>query len=517
MKILVINAGSSSLKYQLIDMDNEQMLAKGNCEKIGLEMGIFGHKTADGREKKIEIRMANHTEAFEQVKNALLDSEVGVIKDLSEVAAIGHRIVQGGALFSESVLVDEKVIEGIESLIPLAPLHNSAHVQGIRACMSVFGKEVPEVVVFDTAFHSTMPQKAYMFAVPYEYYEKYKIRRYGFHGTSHRYVSHRVAELMGKDIKDLKLITCHIGNGASVTAVLDGKSYDTSMGFSPLDGLVMGTRCGAIDASAITFIGAKEGMSYAELDEMMNKRSGVQGMTDLSSDMRDIDKAYNEGNPHAIVARDMYYNRVKKFVGAYAAEMICRAGVGRMTIVDADTVQPTNINRQLPALHSTLGQKKAEILASRFRDINPALELRVLPVFLKDENIPELLDDAAYDFVVDAIDTLAPKCHLIAESMKRHIKIVSSMGAGAKSDISQVRFADIWDTYHCGLSKAVRKRLQKMGIKRKLPVVFSTEQADPNAVLLTDDEMNKKSTCGTVSYMPAVFGCYLAEYVIKRL
>ena len=194
-------------------------------------------------------------------------------------------------------------------------------------------------------------------------------------------------------------------------------------------------------------------------------------------------------------------------VGAYAAEMICRAGVGRMTIVDADTVQPTNINRQLPALHSTLGQKKAEILASRFRDINPALELRVLPVFLKDENIPELLDDAAYDFVVDAIDTLAPKCHLIAESM----------GAGAKSDISQVRFADIWDTYHCGLSKAVRKRLQKMGIKRKLPVVFSTEQADPNAVLLTDDEMNKKSTCGTVSYMPAVFGCYLAEYVIKRL
>ena len=247
MKILVINAGSSSLKYQLIDMDNEQMLAKGNCEKIGLEMGIFGHKTADGREKKIEIRMANHTEAFEQVKNALLDSEVGVIKDLSEVAAIGHRIVQGGALFSESVLVDEKVIEGIESLIPLAPLHNSAHVQGIRACMSVFGKEVPEVVVFDTAFHSTMPQKAYMFAVPYEYYEKYKIRRYGFHGTSHRYVSHRVAELMGKDIKDLKLITCHIGNGSSITAIKNGKVIDTSMGLTPLDGFMMGTRTGTLD------------------------------------------------------------------------------------------------------------------------------------------------------------------------------------------------------------------------------------------------------------------------------
>lgn len=204
-------------------------------------------------------------------------------------------------------------------------------------------------------------------------------------------------------------------------------------------------------------------------------------------------------------------------VGAYAAEMICRAGVGRMTIVDADTVQPTNINRQLPALHSTMGREKAEVLAARFKDINSDIQLTVLPVFLKDDNIPELLDAARYDFVVDAIDTLAPKCYLIAEALKRHIKIVSSMGAGAKSDITQIRFADIWDTYHCGLSKAVRKRLQKLGIKRKLPVVFSTEQADPKAVLLTEDEQNKKSTCGTVSYMPAVFGCYLAEYVIKRL
>ena len=204
-------------------------------------------------------------------------------------------------------------------------------------------------------------------------------------------------------------------------------------------------------------------------------------------------------------------------VGAYAAEMLCRAGVGRLTLVDADTVQPTNINRQLPALHSTLGQPKVEVLAARFRDINPEVELTVLPVFLKDENIPQLLDAARYDFVVDAIDTLAPKCHLIAEALRRRIKIVSSMGAGAKSDITQIRFADIRDTYHCGLSKAVRKRLQKMGIRHKLPVVFSIEQADPKAVLLTDDERNKKSTCGTVSYMPAVFGCYLAEYVIRRL
>lgn len=204
-------------------------------------------------------------------------------------------------------------------------------------------------------------------------------------------------------------------------------------------------------------------------------------------------------------------------VGAYAAEMICRAGVGQLTLVDADTVQPSNINRQLPALHSTVGAAKVEVLAARLKDINPELQLEIFPMFLKDENIPQLLDAAHYDFVVDAIDTLAPKCHLIAETLKRRIKLISSMGAGAKSDITQVRFADLWDTYHCGLSKAVRKHLQKMGVKRKIPVVFSTEQADVAAVLLTDDEQNKKSTCGTISYMPAVFGCYLAEYVIKRL
>ncbi len=204
-------------------------------------------------------------------------------------------------------------------------------------------------------------------------------------------------------------------------------------------------------------------------------------------------------------------------VGAYAAEMVCRAGVGKMTIVDADTVQPTNINRQLPALSSTVGQLKADVVAQRLKSINPDIELTVHPIFLKDENIPSLLDSATFDFVIDAIDTLSPKCYLIYNAFQRRIKIVSSMGAGAKSDITQVRFADLWDTYHCGLSKAVRKRLQKMGVKRKLPVVFSTEQADANAVILTDDERNKKSTCGTVSYMPAVFGCYLAEYVIKRL
>lgn len=333
MKILVINAGSSSLKYQLIDMDNEQMLAKGNCEKIGLEMGIFGHKTADGREKKIEIRMANHTEAFEQVKNALLDSEVGVIKDLSEVAAIGHRIVQGGALFSESVLVDEKVIEGIESLIPLAPLHNSAHVQGIRACMSVFGKEVPEVVVFDTAFHSTMPQKAYMFAVPYEYYEKYKIRRYGFHGTSHKYIAKATAAFLGKPLSELNSITMHLGNGSSMSAVQNGKCIDTSMGLTPLEGLMMGTRCGSIDPAIVPFMMEKKGMTPQEADTVLNKQSGLLGICG-TSDMRDVHANIEKGDEKAALAFKMLTRSIKKVLGSYffllgnVDSIVFTAGIG---------------------------------------------------------------------------------------------------------------------------------------------------------------------------------------------
>ena len=334
MKILVINAGSSSLKYQLIDMENEQMLCKGNCERIGMDVGVFGHKTADGRSKNIEVPMKDHTAAFEQVKNALTDAEVGVISDLSEVAAIGHRIVQGGALFSESVLVDEKVIEGIESLIPLAPLHNAAHVQGIRACRAVFGEEVPEVVVFDTAFHSTMPPEAYMFAIPYEYYEKYQVRRYGFHGTSHRYVSHRCAEMMGKPIEDLKIISCHLGNGSSITAVKDGKVLDTSMGLTPLDGFMMGTRSGALDPSVVTFIAEKENMTPQEMSELLNKKSGLLGISGISSDDRDVCAAEAKGDPRAILAHKMLVYEIKKFIGGYVAAMdgcdaiIFTAGLG---------------------------------------------------------------------------------------------------------------------------------------------------------------------------------------------
>ncbi len=317
MKILVINAGSSSLKYQLIDMDNEQMLAKGNCERIGQTGSFIGHKTADGRQMRKEIEMPDHTTAFLQVKEALLDKEVGVITELSEVAAIGHRIVQGGAIFSESVLVDEEVIKGIESLIPLAPLHNSGHVQAIRGCFQVFGDSVPEVVVFDTAFHSTMPQKAFMYAVPYKYYEEHQVRRYGFHGTSHRYVSGEMAKNMGKDIKDLKLITCHIGNGSSITAVDGGKVIDTSMGLTPLDGFLMGTRSGNLDPSVVTFIAEKEGMTPSEMSNMLNKESGLLGISGVSSDDRDVSAAEEAGNERARLAHEMLYYQIAKYIGSY--------------------------------------------------------------------------------------------------------------------------------------------------------------------------------------------------------
>lgn len=321
MKILVINAGSSSLKYQLLNMENEQVLAKGNCERIGLEDGIFTHKTSDGRELKKTVDMADHTQAFQQVNTALLDKEYGVIESLSEVTAIGHRVVQGGALFSESVLVDEKVIEGIESLIPLAPLHNKAHVQGIRACLSVFGKEVPEVVVFDTAFHSTMPPKAFMFNVPYEYYEKYGVRRYGFHGTSHRYVSKRCAKLMGKDLKDTKIITCHLGNGSSITAVDGGKVIDTSMGLTPLDGFMMGSRTGTLDPSVVTFIMEKEGLTPSQMDDIMNKKSGMLGVSGISSDDREITSAAKAGDPRAILTHEILEYQISKFVAGYMAAL----------------------------------------------------------------------------------------------------------------------------------------------------------------------------------------------------
>lgn len=322
MVILVLNCGSSSIKYQVIDMSDtsSRLLAKGIVERIGLAEGILTHKPIGKEPFELRQPIPDHTTGIRLVLDALTDARHGVIASLDEVKAVGHRVAHGGEFFPASCLVNEEVKEKIRSLFEIAPLHNPANLEGVLSIEKVL-PEVPQVTVFDTSFHQTIPAVNYMYALPHAYYDKYRVRKYGFHGTSHKYVARVGAELAGLDLAHSKIITCHIGNGGSVTAVLNGQSFDTSMGFSPLDGLVMGTRCGAVDASAITYIGEKEGMSYAELNTMMNKQSGVQGLTDLSSDMRDIDRAYDEGNPRAILARDMYYTRVKKFVGEYAAEM----------------------------------------------------------------------------------------------------------------------------------------------------------------------------------------------------
>ena len=319
MKVLVINCGSSSLKYQLIDMDGEKVLCKGLCERIGMESSMITHE-ANGNKATTPAIFPTHTEAFAEVVKKMTTGDGKVIDDVSEINAIGHRVVHGGEKFQASCLITPEVIETLRELSPLAPLHNPAGILGIEAAKKVFG-DIPNVAVFDTAFHSTMPQKAYMFAVPYEYYEKYKIRRYGFHGTSHRYVSHRVAELMGKDIKDLKLITCHIGNGSSITAIKNGKVIDTSMGLTPLDGFMMGTRTGTLDPSVVTFIAEKENLTPAQLSDLFNKKSGLLGISGISSDDRDICKAEDEGDERAHLAHEMLVYQIQKFIGSYVAAL----------------------------------------------------------------------------------------------------------------------------------------------------------------------------------------------------
>lgn len=321
MKILVINCGSSSLKYQLIDMANEAVLCKGNCERIGLDGSFITHKTESGFEVKEELRFADHTAAFLKMMESMTSGEGAVIADKTEVAAIGHRVAQGAERFTKSELVTEEVIRTIEEIAPLAPLHNPAHVQGLRAAQAVFGKKVPNVVVFDTTFHATMPPKAYMYAIPYEYYEKYKVRRYGFHGTSHRYVAEKCAEYMNKPIEELKIITCHLGNGSSIAAVSGGKVVDTSMGFTPIAGLMMGTRCGDVDPSVVLYLAEVTGKTNSEMNDMLNKQSGLLGVSGISSDNRDIEAGVAQGDERAILASSMLAYQIKKYIGSYSAVM----------------------------------------------------------------------------------------------------------------------------------------------------------------------------------------------------
>ena len=322
MIVLVLNCGSSSIKYQVIDINdqNDTLLAKGLVDRIGLPDGRLTHKPVGKEVYDVVMPIEDHTKGISLVLEALTNAEHGVVADLSEIKAVGHRVAHGGEFFHSSVVVDEDTKAKIRSLFELAPLHNPANLEGILSIEKVL-PGVAQVAVFDTSFHQTIPAINYLYALPEKYYDKYRVRKYGFHGTSHKFVAKVGAELVGLDINNSKIVTCHVGNGGSITAVLNGKSFDTSMGFTPLDGLMMGTRCGQVDAGAITYIGEKENMTYAELNTMMNKESGIMGLTGVSSDMRDIDDAYDAGNPKAIVGRDMYYNRIKKFVGEYAAEM----------------------------------------------------------------------------------------------------------------------------------------------------------------------------------------------------
>lgn len=340
MNILVINAGSSSLKYQLIEMTDEKVIAKGNCERIGIG-GHIKHTTFDGRAYEADCEFPTHTEAFEKVVEVLTTGDAAVIKDMSEIAAVGHRIVQGAEVFPTSVLVTDEVIDKIDELRELAPVHNHGHALALRACKKVVPANVPQAVIFDTAFHQTMPEKAYMFGMPYEVYEKYSVRKYGFHGTSHRFVTLKYAKETGKDLKDLKIVSCHLGNGSSITAVEGGKSVDTSMGFTPLDGILMGTRSGSVDPSAVEFVQGKLGLSSSEMSDYLNKKSGFLGISGVSSDNRDVEAAAAEGNKRAILAGEMLRYGIKKYIGAYAAAMngldvvIFTGGIGE----NADTVR----------------------------------------------------------------------------------------------------------------------------------------------------------------------------------
>lgn len=333
MKVLVINCGSSSLKYQVLDMTTEALLCKGLVERIGMDGSVITHEKIGQDKVKTEVPMKDHKDAIEQVLTAVQDAEHGVVKSMDEIGAVGHRVVHAGEKFASSVLITEEVIKALEECVDLAPLHNPPNLLGIAACQQLM-PNTPMVGVFDTAFHQTMPAESYIYAIPYEYYQKHGIRRYGFHGTSHKYVAERAADILNVDLEDLKLITCHLGNGASVSAIKRGKCIDTSMGFTPLEGLVMGTRSGDIDPAIVTFIREKENLPQGKANEILNKKSGVLGISGVSSDFRDIEEAVAQGNERAELALKVFAHKVRFYIGAYIAEMngvdaiIFTAGVG---------------------------------------------------------------------------------------------------------------------------------------------------------------------------------------------
>lgn len=361
MKVLVINCGSSSLKYQVLDMTDESLLCKGLVERIGIEGSVITHEKTGMDKFKKEVPMKDHKDAIGHVIDALLDAEHGVVKSMDEIGAVGHRVVHAGEYYNTSVLVTPEVIKDLEACIDLAPLHNPANLIGIEACQELMPK-TPMVAAFDTAFHQTMPEESYIYALPYEYYEKYGVRKYGFHGTSHKFVSERAAAMLGKDLKDLKIITCHLGNGASLAAIKNGKVVDTSMGFTPLEGLVMGTRSGDLDPAVVTFIGEKEKLSHEQMSNVLNKKSGVFGISGVSSDFRDIETAAAEGNKRAQLALDVYTHRVKAYIGAYIAEMNgCDAIVFTAGLGENGKSTRADICRDMDVLGIKLDEKKNDV------------------------------------------------------------------------------------------------------------------------------------------------------------
>ncbi|MGF6375506.1 acetate kinase [Clostridiales Family XIII bacterium PM5-7] len=370
MKVLVINCGSSSLKYQVLDMEHETLLAKGLVERIGMDGSIISHEKIGMDKVKMEIPMKDHQEAIKQVLDAVQNAEYGVVASMDEIGAVGHRVVHAGEKYSESVLIDEHVVAALEECIELAPLHNPPNLEGIAACKALM-PNTPMVAVFDTAFHQTMPPHSFLYALPYEYYEKYGIRKYGFHGTSHKYVSQRAADMMNVDIKDLKLITCHLGNGASVSAIKHGKCIDTSMGFTPLQGLVMGTRCGDIDPAIVSYIKEKENLPQGVTNEILNKKSGVLGISGVSSDFRDLEIAVAEGNERAALALRIFAQKVRFYIGAYIAEMngvdaiIFTAGVGEndMNMREIICTDLGNLGIKIDLIKNKVKGKETEVSA----------------------------------------------------------------------------------------------------------------------------------------------------------
>ncbi len=386
MKVLVINAGSSSLKYQLIDMTNESVLVVGLCERIGVNDGIITQKRFDGKKlEKQKIDLPTHKIALEEVVKALTDSEFGVIKDMTEINAVGHRVVHGGEKFTASVLIDTHVEKAIKDCFELAPLHNPPNMMGITACAEIM-PGVPMVAVFDTAFHMTLPAYAYMYALPYDLYEKHGIRKYGFHGTSHMYVARRAVAMLGKPEKDVKVITCHLGNGSSITAVKGGKSVETSMGFTPLEGVAMGTRCGSIDPAVVPFIMEQERLSTREIDNLMNKKSGVLGISGISNDFRDLDEAASKGNKRAELALEVFAYKIKKVIGEYSAVLngtdavIFTAGIG-----ENSTTIRKRILSGLEGLGIKIDDEKNKMRGQEIDISTPDSKVRVLVIPTNEE------------------------------------------------------------------------------------------------------------------------------------